>query len=40
MGLAMVKGGSTFSSQEQVWNRLASMGLDANYVVVANPNDQ
>jgi hypothetical protein len=32
-------GKSTYSSQEQVWNKLKNLGIDANYVIVTNPKD-
>ncbi|MFW3145236.1 MAG: C25 family cysteine peptidase [Thermoplasmatota archaeon] len=37
--LGMMKGGSTFNSQEQVWAELRTMDLTADYVIVANPRD-
>jgi hypothetical protein len=39
MGLAMVAGERTFLSQEDAWSSLKMMGIDADYAVVANPND-
>ncbi|UCH89691.1 MAG: hypothetical protein JSV49_03315 [Thermoplasmata archaeon] len=32
-------GQSSFTSQEQVWDRLKSHGLNADYIVITNPND-
>ena len=37
--LGLVKGESTFISQEQTWSRLSSSGIDASYIVVTNPHD-
>ena len=37
--LAMIQGRATFGSQEDAWERLASAGVSAEYVVVTNPND-
>lgn len=36
---AMVKGPSTYSSQEQVWEEMSKMGVPANYIVATNPYD-
>lgn len=35
----IIKGPSTFSSQESVWEKLSSMGVPADYIVVTNPFD-
>jgi hypothetical protein len=35
----IVPGKSTYSYQEDVWGELAGLGVDANYVIVTNPED-
>jgi len=37
--LAVVVDEPTYSSQEQVWNELQSLGIPANYIVATNPWD-
>ena len=38
-GKLIVPGPATYKSQEEAWDQLNSMGVSANYVVVANPED-
>ncbi|WP_455393094.1 C25 family cysteine peptidase [[Eubacterium] cellulosolvens] len=35
----IIKGKSTFSSQEQVWEILSTKGVSADYIVIVNPYD-
>jgi hypothetical protein len=35
----MIRGESTYSSQEAVWDKLMSLGVSADYIVVTNPYD-
>jgi hypothetical protein len=35
----IIKGKSTFACQTEVWNVLFSKGINADYIVVTNPND-
>jgi hypothetical protein len=35
----MIQQKSTFSSQEQVWDKLSSKGISANYIILTNSND-
>ena len=39
MNLAMMKGRSTFATQEEVWTVLSTMGVKADYIVATNPYD-
>jgi len=39
MGLGVVEGERTFTSQESVWNTLKNIGVEADYAIVSNPLD-
>ncbi|MEM2899606.1 MAG: PKD domain-containing protein, partial [Thermoplasmata archaeon] len=38
-GKIVIEGKKTFLSQDKAWDRLYENGIKANYIVVANPND-
>jgi hypothetical protein len=39
MGLGLIQGEGTFTSQEQVWAYMNNIGLDPGYAIMTNPND-